>query len=106
MIEPLIGAIAAGNCAIIKPSELTPNVSKIIAKIVKESFEENYISVIEGDKEVTALLINAPFDYMFFTGSVNVGKIVMSAAAKNLVPVTLELGGKVLASWMKRQISI
>jgi len=94
VIEPLIGAIAAGNCAVIKPSELTPNVSKIIAKIVKESFEENYISVIEGDKEVTALLINAPFDYMFFTGSVNVGKIVMAAAAKNLVPVTLELGGK------------
>jgi len=94
VVEPLIGAIAAGNCAVIKPSELTPNVAKIIVKIVKETFEENYISVVEGDKEVTSLLINAPFDYIFFTGSVNVGKIIMSAASKNMIPVTLELGGK------------
>jgi aldehyde dehydrogenase (NAD+) len=94
VIEPLIGTISAGNCAVIKPSEMTPNVSKIIAKIIKESFEEEYVRVIEGDKEVTSLLINAPFDYIFFTGSVSVGKIVMQAAARNLIPVTLELGGK------------
>ena len=94
VIEPLIGAISAGNCAVIKPSEMTPNVSKIIAKIIIESFEEDYIRVIEGDKEVTSLLIKAPFDYIFFTGSVSVGKIVMEAAARNLIPVTLELGGK------------
>ena len=94
VFEPLIGAISAGNCAVIKPSELTPNVSKIIAKIMKESFEEDYIRVIEGEREVAATLINAPFDYIFFTGSVSVGKIVMEAAAGNLVPVTLELGGK------------
>ena len=94
VFEPLIGAISAGNCAVIKPSELTPNVSNIIAKIMKESFEENYIRVIEGDRVITTTLINAPFDYIFFTGSVAVGKIVMEAAAGNLVPVTLELGGK------------
>jgi aldehyde dehydrogenase (NAD+) len=94
VFEPLVGAISAGNCAVVKPSELTPNVSKIIAKIVKDSFGENYIRVIEGDKEVTSALINAPFDYIFFTGSASVGKIVMEAAARNLVPATLELGGK------------
>jgi len=94
VFEPLVGAISAGNCAVVKPSELTPNVFKIIVKIVKDSFGENYIRVIEGDKEVTSALINVPFDYIFFTGSVSVGKIVMEAAARNLVPVTLELGGK------------
>ena len=94
LIEPLIGAIAAGNCAILKPSESTPTVSALIKKIIDETFEEKYISVIEGEKETTSALINAPFDHIFFTGSVPVGKIVMAAAAKNLVPVTLELGGK------------
>ena len=94
VFEPLIGAISAGNCAVIKPSGMTPDVSKIIAKIIKESFEEDYIRVIEGDREATAALINAPFDYIFFTGSVSTGRTVMQAAAGNLVPVTLELGGK------------
>jgi len=73
---------------------MTPNVSKVVAKIIKENFEENYIRVIEGDRQATAALINAPFDYLFFTGSVSTGKMVMTAATKNLVPVTLELGGK------------
>ena len=94
VFEPLIGAISGGNCAVIKPAQMTPNVSKIVAKIIKENFEENYIRVIEGDRQATAALINAPFDYLFFTGSVSTGKMVMTAAAKNLVPVTLELGGK------------
>jgi len=94
VIEPLIGAIAAGNCAVLKPSENTPTVSAIITTIIKETFDESYIRVIEGEKETTSTLIHAPFDYIFFTGSVPVGKIVMEAAAKNLVPVTLELGGK------------
>jgi aldehyde dehydrogenase (NAD+) len=94
VIEPLIGAIAAGNCAVIKPSELTPHVSAVIAGMVKESFDEDYISVVEGEKETTAVLIKAPFDYIFFTGSAAVGKNVMAGAAGNLVPVTLELGGK------------
>lgn len=94
IFEPLLGAIAAGNCAVIKPSSFTPNVSSIVSKIVNETFEEEYVSVIEGNREVTTALINSPFDYIFFTGSVEVGKVVMEAAAKNLVPVTLELGGK------------
>jgi aldehyde dehydrogenase (NAD+) len=94
IFEPLIGTIAGGNCAVIKPAQMTPNVSKIIAKIIRENFEENYIRVIEGDRQATAELINAPFDYIFFTGSLSTGKMVMTAAAKNMVPVTLELGGK------------
>jgi aldehyde dehydrogenase (NAD+) len=94
IFEPLIGAIAGGNCAVIKPAQMTPTVSKIIAKIIRENFAEDYIRVIEGDRQATAELINAPFDYIFFTGSLSTGKMVMTAAAKNMVPVTLELGGK------------
>jgi aldehyde dehydrogenase (NAD+) len=94
LIEPLIGAMSAGNCAILKPSESTPTVSSLIKKLIEETFDEKYIRVIEGEKETTSALINSPFDYIFFTGSVPVGRIVMEAAAKNLVPVTLELGGK------------
>lgn len=94
IIEPLIGAIAAGNCVVLKPSESTPHVSALIKKMMRETFDEHYVRVIEGEKEITSLLIHAPFDYIFFTGSVPVGKIVMEAAAKNLVPITLELGGK------------
>nr|WP_269151743.1 aldehyde dehydrogenase [Sutcliffiella horikoshii] len=94
VLEPLIGAISAGNCAVIKPSEFTPTVSGVLVKMIGEFFGEEYISIIEGAKEETSALIHAPFDYIFFTGSVEVGKIVMQAAAKRLVPVTLELGGK------------
>jgi len=94
LIEPLVGVIAAGNCAILKPSESTPTVSALVKKIIEEAFEGKYIRVIEGEKETTSILINSAFDYIFFTGSVAVGKIVMEAAAKNLVPITLELGGK------------
>jgi aldehyde dehydrogenase (NAD+) len=94
LIEPLIGAIAAGNCAVLKPSESTPTVSAVIVKLIEETFSKEYIRVIEGEKETTSALINSPFHYIFFTGSVAVGKIVMEAAAKNLVPITLELGGK------------
>lgn len=94
IFEPLIGALEAGNCAVIKPSTFTPNVSKVVSKIISETFDEKYVSVIDGRREVTTALINSPFDYIFFTGSVEVGKVVMEAAAKNLVPVTLELGGK------------
>lgn len=94
LIEPLIGAIAAGNCAVLKPSESTPHISAVIRDMIKDTFPESYIRVVEGATEATSLLIHAPFNYIFFTGSVAVGKIVMEAAAKNLVPVTLELGGK------------
>jgi aldehyde dehydrogenase (NAD+) len=94
VLEPLIGAISAGNCAVIKPSEFTPTVSGVLVKLIREFFNEEYVSIVEGAKEETSALIHAPFDYIFFTGSVEVGKIVMQAAAKRLVPVTLELGGK------------
>lgn len=94
LIEPLIGAIAAGNCAVLKPSEAAPAVSKVTKKIIEETFSKEYVRVVEGEKETTSALIHSPFDYIFFTGSVPVGKIVMEAASKNLVPITLELGGK------------
>ncbi|HDT6193172.1 TPA: aldehyde dehydrogenase [Staphylococcus aureus] len=94
VFEPLIGAIAAGNTAIIKPSELTPNVARVIKRLINETFDANYIEVIEGGIEEMQTLIHLPFDYVFFTGSENVGKIVYQAASENLVPVTLEMGGK------------
>lgn len=94
VFEPLIGASAAGNTAIIKPSELTPNVARVIKRLINETFDANYIEVIEGGIEETQTLIHLPFDYVFFTGSENVGKIVYQAASENLVPVTLEMGGK------------
>jgi aldehyde dehydrogenase (NAD+) len=93
-IAPLIGAIAAGNCAILKPSELTPKTSKLLAKLIKENFPEEYITVVQGDAQTSQLLLKEKLDYIFFTGSVPVGKVIMEAAAKNLTPVTLELGGK------------
>ncbi|RXI95570.1 aldehyde dehydrogenase [Anaerobacillus alkaliphilus] len=93
-IAPLIGAIAAGNCAVLKPSELTPKTSELLAKLIGEIFPKEYISVIEGGVERSQSLLKEPFDYIFFTGSVPVGKVIMEAASKNLTPVTLELGGK------------
>lgn len=91
---PLIGAIAAGNCAIIKPSELTPKTSKLISQLINDSFSEEYITVVQGAVATSQALLKEKFDYIFFTGSVPVGRVVMEAAAKNLTPVTLELGGK------------
>ncbi|GIN20403.1 MAG TPA: aldehyde dehydrogenase [Bacillus bacterium] len=91
---PLIGAIAAGNCAVIKPSELTPRTSQVFAKMIRELFPEKYITVVEGGVETSQALLQEKFDKIFFTGSVSVGKAVMEAAAKHLTPVTLELGGK------------
>ncbi|WP_107668336.1 aldehyde dehydrogenase [Cyanothece sp. BG0011] len=93
-IMPLIGAIAAGNCAIIKPSELTPNTSNLLAKLINNHFDHNYMKVIEGSKETSQELLKEKFAHIFFTGSPSIGKIVMEAAAKQLIPVTLELGGK------------
>ncbi|TFB23891.1 aldehyde dehydrogenase [Filobacillus milosensis] len=93
-IAPLIGAIAAGNTAVIKPSELTPYTSELIEEMIQETFEEKYITVVQGDKDVSQELLEQPFDYIFFTGSVPVGKIVMEKASQQLIPVTLELGGK------------
>ena len=93
-IQPLIGAIAAGNCVIIKPSEYSVNTSKILKKILTEIYSEAYVTVVLGEKEVAQELLKEKFDYIFYTGSTKIGKIVMEAAAKNLTPVTLELGGK------------
>ncbi|WP_066305232.1 aldehyde dehydrogenase [Bacillus sp. FJAT-29814] len=93
-IAPLIGAIAAGNTAIIKPSELTPKTSALLAELIKGLYPEKYIAVVEGAVETSQALLKEKFDYIFFTGSVPVGRVIMEAAAKNLTPVTLELGGK------------
>ena len=93
-IEPLIGAIAGGNTVILKPSEYATATETMVEKIIKETFEEEYIAVITGDYKVNSELLDLQFDYIFFTGSVNVGKIVMEKASKHLTPVTLELGGK------------
>lgn len=93
-IAPLVGAIAAGNCAILKPSELTPRTSEVLGKLIKGIFPEEYISVVQGGVETSKALLDEKFDYIFFTGSVPIGKIIMKSASKNLTPVTLELGGK------------
>lgn len=94
VIEPLIGAIAAGNTAIVKPSEFTRATEAVLKAMINETFPKEYIHCITGDAQVTAALLQEKFDHIFFTGSTRVGKIVYEAAAKNLVPVTLELGGK------------
>ena len=93
-IGPLISCLAAGNTAILKPSELTPSTSKLVREMIPEVFNEDEVAVIEGGIEVAEHLISLPFDHIFFTGSPAVGKIVMRAAAENLTSVTLELGGK------------
>ncbi len=94
LLMPLIGAIAAGNTAILKPSELSAHTSSVMERIFNQAFPRGYIHVVCGAASETQALLELPFDYIFFTGSVAVGKIVMTAAAKNLIPLTLELGGK------------
>lgn len=94
LVEPLVGALAAGNCVVLKPSENVPNLSRVITEMITETFPKEYIRSVEGGIETNTSLINGTFDYIFFTGSAQVGKIIMEAAARNLVPVTLELGGK------------
>lgn len=93
-ISPLVGAISAGNCAVVKASHLSGNTNRVIKEIIEENFEEEYISFMEAGPARTARLLESPFDIIFYTGSTKVGKIVMEAAAKNLSPVVLELGGK------------
>lgn len=91
---PLIAAVAAGNKVVLKPSELTPNTSALIARIIEKSFHINHVEVVQGGIEASEELLAKRWDYIFFTGSVSVGKIVAKAAAEHLTPVTLELGGK------------
>lgn len=93
-LSPLIGALAAGNTAVIKPSELSPNTSQIIAAIIKKVFPPEYVAVVEGGVEVSTQLLAEKWEYIFFTGSTAVGKIVYKSAAEHLTPVTLELSGK------------
>jgi len=94
LVSPLIGAIAAGNTAILKPSEHSPKVSGLVTKMVREIFDEEYVAVVEGGIQPTQELLAEQFDYIFFTGGTEVGRIIYQAAAKHLTPVTLELGGK------------
>lgn len=93
-LEPLIDAIAAGNCVVLKPSAYAPTVSSVLKKLVESVFPSKYVAVIEGGREENAILLEQRFDYIFFTGSVTVGKLVLEKAAKYVTPVTLELGGK------------
>jgi aldehyde dehydrogenase (NAD+) len=94
VFSPLVGAIAAGNCAILKPSEHAPHTSAVVAELVRSTFDPNYIAVVEGDAAVSQALLAEKFDHIFFTGGTEIGRKVMQAAAVHLTPVTLELGGK------------
>ena len=91
---PLVGAISAGNCAVVKPSAYAPESSRVISKLIESAFPTGFVTAVEGGRDANKALLDEPFDYIFFTGSVAVGKTVMEAAAKRLTPVTLELGGK------------
>ncbi|MCK9285786.1 MAG: aldehyde dehydrogenase family protein [Rhodocyclaceae bacterium] len=94
LLQPLVPAIAAGNCVIAKPNEMAPATSAISAKVLREAFDEREVAVVEGGIELANALLELPFDHIFFTGSPKVGRAVMAAAAKHLTSVTLELGGK------------
>lgn len=94
LINPLVGSISAGNCAILKPSPYTPNTALVMEALVNETFSPNYISVVQGGRKVNEMLFAKRFDIIFYTGSPAVGKVVMKAAAENLTPIVLELGGK------------
>jgi aldehyde dehydrogenase (NAD+) len=94
IMSPLISAVAAGNCVILKPSELSAATAGIMSKLISNTFDPKEIACFEGDADVSTELLKLPFDHIFFTGSTAIGKVVMEAAAKNLSSVTLELGGK------------
>lgn len=94
VIRPLVAIIAAGNTVIVKPNEVSPAVAGVSSKIIRETFPEYEVAVFEGDTNVSNALLELPVDHIFFTGSPGVGRVVMTAAAKNLASVTLELGGK------------
>ena len=94
LLNPLVGAIAAGCTAILKPSPYVPNVSEALAKLIEECFDEEYIAVVQGHRDVNSALLKERYDIIFFTGSPDLGRVVMRAAAENLTPVVLELGGK------------
>lgn len=93
-LDPVIGAIAAGNCVVIKPSAYAPHTSAVLAELIRDCFAPHYVAVVEGGREENTQLLEQKFDFIFFTGSVAVGKLVMKKAAETLTPVCLELGGK------------
>ena len=93
-LMPLVGAISAGNCAVVKPSAYAPESSRVISQLIESAYPTGFVTAVEGGRDANKALLDEPFDYIFFTGSVAVGKTVMEAAAKRLTPVTLELGGK------------
>ena len=93
-IEPLVDAISAGNCVMLKPSDTSSHVSKVIAKLVEKTFPKEQVFVVLGGREQTSFILDLDFDHIFFTGSMKVGKIVLQKAAERYIPVTLELGGK------------
>jgi len=94
IIEPLIGALAAGNTVILKPSEHAIHTEKVLVELIQSTFEQSLVAIVTGDDKVTNALVHLNFDHIFFTGSTKVGKIIYTAASHNLTPVTLELGGK------------
>lgn len=94
LLNPLVGAISAGCTALLKPSPYVPHVSKVLEQLIKATFDERYIAVVQGNRDVNTQLLTHRFDLIFFTGSPSLGRIVMTAAAKHLTPVVLELGGK------------
>ena len=94
LLNPLVGAISAGCTAILKPSPYVESVSKVVGELIAETFESNYIAVVQGNRDVNTTLLEQRYDIIFFTGSPSLGRKVMAAAAKNLTPVVLELGGK------------
>ena len=93
-LEPLIGALAAGNCAVVKPSAYSPNTSAVLSALIEKALPQEHAAVIQGGRQENQALLGQKFDYIFFTGSVSVGREVMAQAATHLTPVTLELGGK------------
>ena len=93
-LEPLIAALAAGNTAIVKPAETTPALTQVYEKLFAKYFDTRAVALVRGDRKAVTELLSFPFDFIFFTGSTNVGKVVMKAAAENLTPVLLELGGQ------------
>ncbi|MCX6880506.1 MAG: aldehyde dehydrogenase [Verrucomicrobia bacterium] len=94
LLSPLVGAIAAGNCAILKPSEFAPHTAAVLDEMIRPSFAEHYLTIIRGERETSEALLREQFDTIFFTGGTETGRAVMAAAARHLTPVTLELGGK------------
>ena len=93
-LEPMVDAIAAGNSVIVKPSEISPNVSDVIAKLISKTFDKGHVDTVLGGVEECTFLLDQDFDYIFYTGSTRVGEIVMKKAAEHFTPVTLEMGGK------------